>query len=58
MEQRGVTQSEIELTMDNGWEAGDAKKGMLGKVMVFEYNAEWEGRWHLEKEVTVYYNLN
>jgi hypothetical protein len=37
MEQRGVTQAEIELAMDDGWEAKDAKQGMLGKVMVFEY---------------------
>jgi hypothetical protein len=55
MEQRGVTQAEIERTLDNGWEARDAKQGMSGKVMVFEYNAAWEGHWFPEKEVTVYY---
>jgi len=29
----------------------------LGKVLVFSYGAEWEGRFHDEKEVTVYYKV-
>ena len=55
MQQRGVTQGEMELTLKDGWRATDAKAGTLGKVMVFPYHAEWEGRFYEEKEVTVYY---
>jgi len=55
MRQRGVTWEEIERTMAEGWEAADAKPGTQGKVMVFQYEAEWEGQVHQEKEVTVYY---
>ncbi len=57
MQQRGVTLHEIERTLNEGWEATDAKLGTLGKVMVFPYHAEWEGKFHEEKEVTVYYKL-
>lgn len=31
------------------------KSGTLGKVMVFPYHADWEGRFYEEKEVTVYF---
>lgn len=55
MRQRGVTREEIELTLQEGWEAADAKIGTLGKSRVFAYEAEWEGESYLEKEVTVYY---
>ena len=55
MRQRGVTLEEIERTMTEGWGATDAKAGTEGKVMVFQYGAEWEGQVHQEKEVTVYY---
>jgi len=55
MRQRGVTQEEIEQTLNEGWRATDAKPGTLGKTMVFPYEQEWEGKFHLEKEVTVYY---
>lgn len=41
--------------LHGGWDATDAKAGTLGKVMVFPYHAEWEGRFYEEKEVTVYY---
>ncbi|MBW2097185.1 MAG: hypothetical protein JRI80_20205 [Deltaproteobacteria bacterium] len=41
---------------------GKSKPGTLGKVLVFPYDAEWEGRYYQEegryyqeKEVTVYY---
>jgi hypothetical protein len=57
MRQRGVTLEEIKQTMAVGWGATDAKHGTLGKVMVFTYESEWEGRFHREKEVTVYYKL-
>ncbi len=57
MEQRGVTREELEWTLNEGWDATDAKAGTLGKVMVFPFQAEWEGRFYEEKEVTVYYKL-
>ena len=57
MLQRGVTLQEIERTLNNGWDALDAKPGVLGKVMVFSYNSEWEGQSYEEKEVTVYYKV-
>lgn len=55
MQQRGVTRQEIERTLNEGWQAIDAKSGTLGKVMVFPYKTEWEGRFYEEKEVTIYY---
>lgn len=55
MSQRGVTKEEIEQTLNEGWEAVDAKRGTLGKVMIFPYREEWEGQWYEEKEVSVYY---
>ncbi|MBM3130832.1 MAG: hypothetical protein FJ009_19670 [Chloroflexi bacterium] len=55
MSQRGVTREEIEQTLNQGWDAADAKMGTLGKTFVFAYEAEWEGEFYWEKEVTVYY---
>lgn len=55
MRQRGASREEIELTLKEGWEAADAKAGTLGKSLVFAYEAEWEGEFYPEKEVTVYY---
>jgi len=57
MSQRGVTKEEVETTLDKGWEADDAKAGTTGKVFVFPYDADWEGKCFAEKEVTVYYKL-
>jgi hypothetical protein len=57
MLQRGVTKEELQRTLDEGWEADDAKAGVAGKVFVFPYSAEWEGKTFAEKEVTVYYKL-
>ncbi|WP_176229678.1 DUF4258 domain-containing protein [Candidatus Hakubella thermalkaliphila] len=55
MLQRGVTKEEIEVTLNKGWEADDAKPGTSGKVFVFPYNDNWEGEFFEEKEVRVYY---
>jgi hypothetical protein len=55
MLQRGVTLAEIERTLNEGWEAQDAKPGTIGKVLVLPYRKEWEGRSFEEKEVTAYY---
>lgn len=55
MDQRGITREEIEQTLNEGWEAIDARTGTQGKVMVFPFHAEWEGEFYEEKEVTVYY---
>ena len=54
MVQRGVTIPDIEQTLTEGWQAPDARPGTLGKVRIFPYNGEWEGRFHQEKQVTVY----
>ncbi|MGQ9600071.1 MAG: DUF4258 domain-containing protein [Anaerolineae bacterium] len=58
MLQRGISREEIEQTLNEGWDAADAKAGTLGKVMVFPYQAEWEGDFYEEKEVTVYYKVS
>lgn len=52
---RGITVKEIEETLNKGCDADDAIEGTVGKVAVFAYNAEWEGKFFEEKEVTVYY---
>jgi len=57
MLQRGVSREEIEVTLNQGWEAADAKPGTRGKVFIFPYKAEWEGQFYEEKEVTVYYKV-
>lgn len=55
MEQRGVSQEEIEATLNDGFDADDAKEGTFGKTRVFLYNKEWEGKFFEEKQITVYY---
>jgi hypothetical protein len=55
MVQRGISIIEIEEALNSGWDADDAIEGSTGKVAVFTYNAEWEGKFFEEKEVTVYY---
>ena len=55
MEQRGVSRSEIERTLNEGWDAGDAKPGTEGRTYVFPFHDEWEGTRYDEKEVTVYF---
>jgi hypothetical protein len=57
MLERGVTEEEVEKTLEEGWEADDAKAGTTGKVFVSPYNSDWEGKPFAEKEVTVYYKL-
>ena len=57
MLQRGVTKEEMERALNEGWEADDAKVGTIGKVFVFPYDADWEGKRFVQKEVTVYYKL-
>jgi hypothetical protein len=55
MEQRGISTDEIERTLEAGWEATDAKPGTQGKVRVFDFRQEWQGRFYEEKEVRVYF---
>ena len=43
MHQRGITLEEIQQTLNEGWEATDAKPGTSGRVMVFRYEAEGKG---------------
>lgn len=57
MHQRGVTRQEIQRVLNEGWEATDAKPGTQGRVKVFPHEAEWEGQFYHEKEVTVYYKM-
>lgn len=57
MRQRGITREEVEQTLNKGWAASDAKPGTVGRALVFPYQAEWEGQFHQEKEVTVYYKV-
>jgi len=57
MGQRGITRAEIERTVNEGWEAKDAKRGTIGKVFVFPYDSTWQGDLFEEKEVTVYYKV-
>lgn len=57
IEQRGISIDEIERTLNVGWEALDTKPGTKGRVLVFDYQAEWLGRFFEEKEVTVYYKV-
>lgn len=54
MEQRGVTLDEINETLQEGWEAEDARPGTGGKTYVFELGEEWLGETYEEKEVPVY----
>ena len=55
MVQRGVTMEEIERTVAGGRPVTEARPGTCGRARVFPYAAEWQGRFHREKEVTVYY---
>jgi len=57
MAQRGVTREELERTLNEGWEATDARPGTLGKVLVFLYEQAWEGVFYEQKEVTVYFKV-
>ena len=57
MVQRGVSLEEMQITLEKGWPALDAKKGTEGKIYVLPFNREWEGRYFEEKEVTVYYKF-
>ena len=57
MLQRGISMEEIEITINKGWHAEDAKDGTIGKTFVFSYNNYWEDNFYEEKEVTVYYKM-
>ncbi|MGB9700134.1 MAG: hypothetical protein ACPL5I_12205 [Thermodesulfobacteriota bacterium] len=51
MQQRGVSLNEIEITMNEGWEAVDGKEGTIGKVFVFPYNNYWAGSYFEEIDI-------
>src|SRR3990172_9541790 len=55
MFQRGISLQEIQETLLRGQDSEDAKEGTFGKVLIFPFNAEWEGKFFEEKEITVYY---
>lgn len=57
MAQRGVNLIEIEQVLNSGQIAASAKAGTLGKVLAIPYEAEWEGRFYEQKEITVYYKF-
>jgi hypothetical protein len=58
MNRRGVNASEVDETFERGWPCGDARSGVECRTRVFVYDAEWEGRWYAEKEVTVYFKYD
>jgi hypothetical protein len=55
MVQRGISWEEIQTTINEGWNVEDAKEGTMGKIFVFSYNGNWEGKYFEEKEVSVYF---
>jgi len=55
MKERGITQDEVMMTLQNGWDAEDVQEGTIGKVYVFEYNRYWKDKFYPEKEVSVYF---
>ncbi len=57
MEERGVSIEEIEVTLEKGFAASDAKPGTYGKSFIFPYNKKWCSKYFPEKEVTVYYKV-
>jgi hypothetical protein len=57
MEQRGVTEEEVRETLNQGWEASDAKPGTKGRTQVFPYGRMWEGTHYDEKEVKIYFKI-
>lgn len=57
MLQRGISREEIEIAINKGWTAEDAKEGIIGKIFIFPYNNYWEDKFYEEKEVTVYYKM-
>ena len=55
MRQRGVTEAQVALVLAIGWFGNDARPGSHVKVMVFPFDAIWEGRFYEEQEVAVYF---
>jgi len=51
---RGVTVSEMEDVLRTG-QAVPAGRGRLGRELVFQYKAFWQGRYHEHKKVRVIY---
>ncbi len=57
MDLRGVTDAEIQETLGSGWPCSDPQPGRDCRMIVFDFASTWDGRWYLEKEVTVYYTF-
>ena len=57
MAQRGVTLAEIEQVLNSGQTSASTKAGTLGKVLAVPFEAEWEGQFYEQKEITAYYKL-
>lgn len=55
MLERGISLKEIRETLEKGRDSKDARVGTSGKVLIYAYNAKWEGKFFEEKEITVYY---
>jgi hypothetical protein len=55
LELRGISVAEVEEVLRVGWPGGKPRPGNSAVVHVFGYEAEWNGRWFAEKEVTVYF---
>ena len=58
MEQRGITEEEVRDIVRRRGYSGDAKPGTHGRTLVFAHGAHWEGTYHEEKEMTVYFKVD
>lgn len=54
---RGISESEVRSVLDHGWPGTDAQPSAGCRVLVFPFNAAWEGCPYQEKEVTVYFKV-
>lgn len=54
---RGISESEVRSVLDHGWPGRDAQPPTRCRVLVFLFNADWEGRHYQEKEVPVHFKV-
>jgi hypothetical protein len=55
---RGISEAEVRSVLEHGWPGTDAQPSTGCLVLVFPFNATWEGRHYEEKEVTVFKVVN
>lgn len=54
---RGISEAEVRSVLEHGWPGTDAQRSTGCRVLVFPFNADWEGRHYQEKQVTVYFKV-